>query len=159
MFDKGLLDWKELGFLTYLSVNFTTYEDNALRNKDGSYCTQKDIIKHSKSTKPTISKLMNDLLKKGVIFEKKHPTIKNGKRYLLSPYLFYRGKMIDRDLKEKLRIINESIKEAYKKAKEEGKKLEESVEFDFNLFDAEGFTERLEEAIIEEKCNQELVEV
>lgn len=156
LFDTDQLDWRELGFLTFLSVKFTTYEDNALRNKDGSYCTQKDIIAVAKSTKPTVSKLMNDLIKKKIIFQRKHPTVLNGKCYFLSPYLFYRGKMIDTALKEKLKEMNEKVKEEMKKQKEiEDEVLDNIIEDGFD-FDGENFIEMLEEKIVEE-CADEIV--
>ena len=33
LFDNGIIYWQEFGFLCFLAVNFTNYEDNTLRNK------------------------------------------------------------------------------------------------------------------------------
>ncbi|WP_420921142.1 MarR family transcriptional regulator [Anoxybacillus flavithermus] len=51
------------------AVNFTHYEDNTLRNEDGEYCTQKDIVEKSGCTKSTVSKIMKRLIDKKLIFE------------------------------------------------------------------------------------------
>lgn len=90
------IDFRELGFLTFLAVNFTNYEDNTLRNKDGSACTQKDIILESNMSRTIISSLMRTLVEKKLLFERKNLSIVNGKAYLLNPMLFYRGSNMDK---------------------------------------------------------------
>lgn len=64
LFDNNVINFQELGFMVFLALKFTQYEDNTLRNPDGSYCTQKDIINISGMSKPTVSRLLKGLIEK-----------------------------------------------------------------------------------------------
>lgn len=144
LFDNGVINFNEMGFMVFLSLKFTTYEDNTLRNEDGSYCTQKNIIEISKMTKPTVSRLMKGLIQKKLIFEKKHDTIVNAKRYMISPYIFYKGKMMDNKLKEKLRELNQLFVDTWKNKLNENE-IEQIENFDI---DTDDFLSLLEEEIV-----------
>jgi len=151
LFDNGVIDWQEFGFLCFLAVNFTNYEDNTLRNEDGEYCTQKDIIEKSGATKPTVSRIMRRLIDKKLLLEKKHPRIKNAKRYLITPYLLYRGKMMSRELKEKF----DEVKDLFYKEWENNKEIREQINMD--LFESENILEIIEEAIVNECYNDQYI--
>lgn len=144
LLDNGAINFQEMGFMVFLSLKFTTYEDNTLRNGDGSYCTQKDIVEVSKMTKPTVSRILKGLIQKKLIFEKKHDTVVNAKRYMISPYIFYKGKMMDNKLKEKLKELNQLFVDTWKNKLNENV-IEQIENFDI---DTDDFLNLLEEEIV-----------
>ena len=153
LFDNGIIDWQEFGFLCFLAVNFTHYEDNTLRNENGEYCTQKDIVEKSGCTKSTVSKIMKRLIDKKLIFEKKHPKVKNGKRYLLTPYLLYRGKMMSKELRDRFKELHSLFIEEWTKSKDD----ENVPEINMELFDNENILEIIEEAIVNECYDEQYI--
>lgn len=153
LLEKGVINWQELGFLTFLALQFTTYEDNCLRNEDGSLCTQKDIISKSISTKPTVSRMMVSLVKKRILFEKPHDNVKNGKKYFISPYLFYRGRLMSNDLKTKLNEAHSVITNLWKNYHNENESIDD-LEIN-EEFDTDEFITMLEEMIVDECYNDQ----
>lgn len=145
LFDNEIINFQELGFMVFLALKFTQYEDNTLRNPDGSNCTQKDIIKISGMTKPTISRLLKGLIDKKLIFEKKHDTIKNGKRYMITPYIFYKGKMMDSKLKSKFKDLQKLFTDTWKNQIGEITNDENIEELSI---DTDNFINQLEEEIV-----------
>lgn len=109
-----IIDFKEFGFLIFLGMTFTGYEDNALRNADDSLATQKDIIEASGMTRGTVSPLLAKMIDKNIIFEMLNPDYKNAKSYILNPMIFYRGKNMDRDRKEIYKSIEKNILDSWK---------------------------------------------
>lgn len=112
--EEMAIDWADLGFLLYLSAKFTNYEDNTLRNEDGEYLSQKELIesisnlRNSKSSESTSKRKIKELEKRNLLFSKKHPD-KNTKIFYLSPHLFYKGKFIDKNMKISLLKFAKSI--------------------------------------------------
>lgn len=121
LIEKDELDWEDLGFLLYLSAKFTNYEDNILRNEDGFYISQKEIIniihtnKKKNSSKQYISRKLRDLENKKLLFATKNPKNKREKIYYLTPHLFYKGKLIDDNMKNNLLKITKGIKDEIEK--------------------------------------------
>lgn len=108
------IDFKELGFLTFLAITFTNFEDNTLRNPDGTACLQKDIIAESGMGRTAISTLMNTLTDKKLLFERKSYATPNGKSYFLNPMLFYRGTKMENRQAEILNSIKNDIHAVWK---------------------------------------------
>ncbi|MED1863202.1 MarR family transcriptional regulator [Fictibacillus nanhaiensis] len=146
LFDNGIINFSEMGFMVFLSLKFTTYEDNTLRNKDGSLCTQKDIIDLSGMTKPTVSRTLKGLIEKKLIFEKKHDQVKNGKKYMISPYIFYKGRLMDRNLKQKFQGLNQLFVDTWKNKLPDNNEIETN-ENNFE-FDTEEFLSLIEKEIV-----------
>lgn len=111
-----VIDLKELGFLTYAGVMFTEFEDNALKNDDGTFASQKDIAEALDMKKPTVNSIMRPLVEKNLIFEKPNPDNLKAKAYFLNPFVFFKGSMIDRIQKEILLEMEESLLKSWKNA-------------------------------------------
>lgn len=143
LFDNGVINFQELGFMVFLALKFTQYEDNTLRNPDGSNCTQKDIISISGMSKPTVSRLIKGLIEKKLIFEKQHDTVLNAKRYMITPYIFYKGKMMDTKLKGKFKELNQIFTDTWKNINNDNNETVDDIEID-----TENFLTQLEEEIV-----------
>ncbi|PLR72342.1 MarR family transcriptional regulator [Bacillus sp. UMB0728] len=144
LFDNGVINFQELGFMVFLALKLTQYEDNTLRNPDGSNCTQKDIVAISGMSKPTVSRLLKGLIEKKLIFEKQHDTVNNAKRYMVTPYIFYKGKMMDTKLKGKFKELNQLFTDTWKNVNNE--ENDEPVE-DLEI-DTDNFLSQLEEELV-----------
>lgn len=114
LYEKDIIGFREFGFLSLLGIYFVSYEDNTLRNKDGSLCTQKDIIEKLNITKPTASALIKKMVSRSLIFEQEHDEILNAKMYVLNPLVFYKGRLMNRRKKEKFSEIEKVIYENWK---------------------------------------------
>lgn len=84
LFDNGVINYNEMGFIVFLVLKFTDKKDNVLKKSNGEICTQKDIMIASGLTKPTISKLMRGLINKNILSEEKHEEVINAKKYSIS---------------------------------------------------------------------------
>ena len=152
LFDKKVISFQELGFLTFLGIYFTTFEDNSLRNEDGTKCTQTDIVKLCGMSKGTVSKIMKKLIDKKLIFERKHKEVLNAKEYYISPYILYRGVKMDNKIKNKLNEIKEDILEVWDKYNENNVNVDE-LKLKLNEFEPEEFISMLERGIVSECLN------
>jgi DNA-binding MarR family transcriptional regulator len=148
LFDNGIINFQEMGFMVFLSLKFTSYEDNTLRNPDGTNSTQKDIIAVSGLTKPTVSRILSCLIEKKLIFEKKHDKIKNGKRYMISPYIFYKGKMMDTKLKGKFKELNQLFIDTWNNKINENEATSTINDLEINTDEMDEFLLLLEEEIV-----------
>ena len=108
------IDFRELGFLTFLAITFTNFEDNTLRSSDGTSCTQKDIIAESGMSRSVISSMIRDLVKKRLLFERKSHAVPTGKSYFLNPMLFYRGSKMENRQADILKNIKDEIYSVWK---------------------------------------------
>jgi DNA-binding MarR family transcriptional regulator len=117
-----IINLKEFGFLTYLGMTFTSFEDNILKNTDGSICTQTDIIESSGLSRSVVSPMMKKLVEKNLIYEVNHADAHRAKAYYLNPLVFYRGNKIDKKIKK---IFDDVQEEVYKvwSNKDEAKKV------------------------------------
>lgn len=128
LIDEDIIDFDDLGFLTYLASKYTNMEDNYIR-KDGTYLTKKELIEDmmtikkykNKSPESYLKKKIRELEKKNLILSEQHPTDRRNKVFYLSPYLFYRGKYIDDKAKKALLTITKDVHAEIKKLNEEGK--------------------------------------
>lgn len=71
-----------------------------LKNKNGEYLTQEDIMKITGLKRRAVINMLNDLKKHEIIFDKPQENDKRKKKYYLNPNLFYKGKEIDVKIKE-----------------------------------------------------------
>lgn len=99
LMNKEIINFEILGFLTWLS-KYLNYEDNSLINKDGTYLTQKDIIEITGWHKNKVSKTVKSLIENEILYEKKQEEDKRKSKYFMNPNLFFKGKNIDKDIKE-----------------------------------------------------------
>lgn len=143
LFDNGIINFQELGFMVFLALKLTQYEDNTLRNPNGSLCTQKDIVNLSGMSKPTISRMLKALIQKKLIFKKAHDTVINAKKYMITPYIFYKGKMMDSKLKDKFKELNQLFTDTWK-----NKITETNNEVDELEINTDDFLIQLEEEIV-----------
>lgn len=150
LYDNGIISLNEMGFMTLLSIKFGEFEDIALRNKDGSYCTQKDIIESVGKSKATVSKTLRNLIDKNIIFEREHDSILNAKCYSISPYLLYQGKNIDNKLKLKLKEMHQFFMDTWQNNNQDV----EIPDFDLSDFAPEEFMSQLEEEIVDQYSEQ-----
>jgi hypothetical protein len=131
LFENKVVDFKEFGFLTFLGALFTSYEDNVLKMKDGTPCTQKDIILASGMSRSSVSPLLTRLIQKNLIFETVNSEVANGKMYLLNPMLFYKGTLMTRKKKEIYKQIEQPILESWASnnntTKETKQKIDEAI--------------------------------
>lgn len=109
LFKNKVVDFKEFGFLTFLGSLFTSYEDNVLKNKDGTPMTQKDIVEASGMTRATISPLLKKLIEKKLLVEEIHSEITNGKMYYLNPMVFYKGTLMSEKRKAVFKQVEQGI--------------------------------------------------
>jgi DNA-binding MarR family transcriptional regulator len=150
LYDNQIINCNELGFMTMLSIKFGNFEDIALRNNNGSYCTQKDIIKESGLSKSTVSKMLKGLIHKKIIFERKHDSILNAKCYSISPYLLYQGKNIDSKFKVKLKEMHHVFMDTWKNNTPD---IDVPI-IDLSEFAPEEFIAQLEEEIVDQYLQQ-----
>lgn len=124
-----VIDFKELGFLTYLGVVFTEFEDNAIKNSDGTLANQKDIAWAFDMKKSTLNSFMRPLVEKNLIFEKDNPDSPKSKAYFLNPMVFFKGALIDRVQKEIMTEMEDSLLKQWKnhKAKSDNDISDEDV--------------------------------
>lgn len=131
LFENKVVDFKEFGFLTFLGTLFTSYEDNVLKLKDGTPCTQKDIIEASGMSRSAISPLLKSLIDKSLIFETVNSEVANGKMYLLNSMLFYKGTLMTRKKKEIYKQIEQPILDSWsnsnKTSRETKQKIDEAI--------------------------------
>jgi DNA-binding MarR family transcriptional regulator len=101
LFNKKILNVDDIGFLTVLST-FINYEDNSLRNKDKkhTYMAQSDIMNIMHWDRKRTYQRINKLIKNKIIHKKKQDEDKRKYKYYINPNLIYRGKKIDKDIKE-----------------------------------------------------------
>lgn len=71
-----------------------------MKNKNGEYLTQEDIMKITGLKRRAVINMLNDLKKHEIIFDKPQENDKRKKKYYLNPNLFYKGKEIDVKIKE-----------------------------------------------------------
>lgn len=150
LFEKRVINFQELGFLTFLGVYFTNYEDNSLRNDDGSKCTQTDIVNKSGMGKSNVSKILKKLIEKKLIFERKHKEVINAKEYYISPYILYRGVKMDKKIRDKLNEIKNNIMEIWNNYYQNNQSTNNENRLELNDFDPENFITMLEESIVSE---------
>jgi hypothetical protein len=93
------LDFKLLGFLTFLAT-YTHYEDNTLRNSDGTYMSKEDIIRETELSEATVRRNLDFLIKEEIMWKSENELEKGKNKYYLSPQLFYKGVDINREIKE-----------------------------------------------------------
>lgn len=155
LIDEDIIDFDDLGFLTYLASKYTNMEDNYLR-KDGIYLTKKELIADmmtikkykNKSPESYLKKKILQLEKKNLILSEQHPTDRRNKVFYLSPYLFYRGKYIDDKAKKALLNITKIAHAEIKKLNEEGK-INIPLDVEFEKKDDKKITNEIMELIHE----------
>jgi hypothetical protein len=155
LIDEDIIDFDDLGFLTYLASKYTNMEDNYLR-KDGNYLTKKELIADmmtikkykNKSPESYLKKKIRELEKKNLILSEQHPTDRRNKVFYLSPYLFYRGKYIDDKAKKALLKITKTVHAEIKKLNEEGK-VNIPLDAEFETKDDKRITSEIMELINE----------
>jgi DNA-binding MarR family transcriptional regulator len=94
------LNMQKIGFITMLT-KYIAYEDCYLINKEGDYLSQKEIIEITGESKPTVIKILRQLIKDNIIIAKKQEKDKRLNKYCINPNLLFKGKNIDIKLKEK----------------------------------------------------------
>ena len=99
MVRNKMLNMQKLGFITMLTP-YLDYQDNSLKNKNGEYLTQEDIMKITGLKRRAVINMLNDLKKHEIIFDRPQENDKRKKKYYLNPNLFYKGKEIDVKIKE-----------------------------------------------------------
>ncbi|TPF17965.1 MarR family transcriptional regulator [Priestia megaterium] len=94
------LNMQKVGFITMLS-KYIAYENCYLVNKEGEYLSQKEIIQITGESKPTIVKILKQLIKDKIIIAEKQEKDKRLNKYCINPNLLFKGKDIDIKLKDK----------------------------------------------------------
>ncbi|WEG18535.1 helix-turn-helix domain-containing protein [Alkalihalophilus pseudofirmus] len=95
---NNIIDYESLGLLTELSA-YMDFQGCYLRNDDGSYMSQKDIINLTGWARSKVSNVLTDLIKKELLLFTTQKEDKRKKRYFLNPNLFYIGNEIHKDIK------------------------------------------------------------
>jgi hypothetical protein len=88
-----------LGFLTYL-IPYLDFENNVLLNEDGTYMTQNDIVKLTGWNRNKVNNTLKVLFENEIIYTKKQETDKRKLKYFINPNLFYKGRKIDKSVKD-----------------------------------------------------------
>lgn len=111
--NKTDLTMEELGVVTLLST-YASFEDCFIRNDDGSFMSQQDMIDVMGFKRTKAHNILKRLQEFDVLLKGRQPDNKRKNRYFINPNLFYVGSEINLKVKEyydKKKIIDKQKKE------------------------------------------------
>lgn len=110
----------DVGYLILLA-NFIDFQDNSIKNEDGTYMSKSDMKKALKASESTVERFVQRMIEQKIMFCKKNPADKKRRknRYYINPHIIFKGKQIDKRVKEWLSDVEKERKELRRKRKED----------------------------------------
>lgn len=132
MFENDKIEALDIGYLILLG-KYVDYEDNTLKTDNGNYMSMKDMEKILKVSERTVKRFIKRMTDQKIIYKKLDETDKYKRRnkFFINPHILFKGKYIDKKIKEALDKVRKQVKEIEK----ENKKMNKGKEIMISILD------------------------